>query len=42
LAGREVSQYVVAGVLLAIGVGLYLLSAFLERGGGIDTTAAQG
>ncbi len=42
LAGREVSQYIVAGVLLAIGIGLYFLSAFLERGGGIDTTEARG
>jgi amino acid transporter len=31
LAGREGSQYVVAGVLLVLGIALFLLNAFLER-----------
>jgi APA family basic amino acid/polyamine antiporter len=42
LAGRETSQYIVAGVLLAIGIALYLLNVLLERRGGIDTVKAQG
>jgi amino acid transporter len=39
LAGRDVDQYVVAGVLLALGVALFLVNALLERSGAIDSAA---
>ena len=35
-AGRETAQYVVAGVLLLLGIALFVLNAFLGRGGPID------
>jgi hypothetical protein len=31
-AGRESAQYVVAGVLLLLGIGLFALNHFLSRG----------
>jgi hypothetical protein len=42
LAGREWSQYAVAGVLLLLGIALYLLNAFLERGRPIDRVTSAG
>jgi amino acid transporter len=42
LAGREWSQYAVAGVLLLLGIVLYLLNAFLERGRPIDRVTSAG
>lgn len=42
LAGREPDQYVIAGVLLVLGVALFWLNAFLERGRTIDTVAPEG
>ena len=34
--GRETAQYTVAGVLLLLGIALFVLNAFLGRGGPID------
>jgi amino acid transporter len=42
LAGREYAQYVIAGVLLLIGIALYLLNAFIDRRGVIDTATSRG
>jgi amino acid transporter len=42
LAGRESSQYVVAAVLLLLGIALFLLNAFLERGPPIDRVTSAG
>jgi amino acid transporter len=42
LAGRESSQYVVAGVLLLLGIALFLLNAFLERRPPIDRVTSAG
>jgi basic amino acid/polyamine antiporter, APA family len=42
LAGREGDQYVIAGVLLLIGIALYLLNAFIDRRGAIDTATSEG
>jgi hypothetical protein len=41
LAGREITQYKIAGVLLAIGIALYWLNAYLERGIAIDKTLPE-
>jgi amino acid transporter len=42
LAGRESSQYVVAGALLLLGIALFILNAFLERGPPIDRVTSAG
>jgi hypothetical protein len=31
LAGRETAQYVVGGVLLLVGVGLFAINSFVDR-----------
>jgi uncharacterized membrane protein YtjA (UPF0391 family) len=36
-AGRESAQYVVAGVLLLVGVALFVINLLIERRGAIDT-----
>jgi basic amino acid/polyamine antiporter, APA family len=41
-AGREPSQYAVAGVLLLLGIALFALNAVLERGGAIDRGTTAG
>jgi APA family basic amino acid/polyamine antiporter len=41
LAGREAQQYVVAGVLLLLGIALYVINALLERGS-IDRVTSAG
>jgi amino acid transporter len=41
LAGREAQQYVVAGVLLLLGITLYLINAVIERGS-IDRVTSAG
>jgi hypothetical protein len=41
LAGREAEQYVVAGVLLLLGIALYLINRYLGRGA-IDRVPSSG
>ncbi len=42
LAGREGAQYVIAGILLLIGIALYCVNAFIDRRGAIDTATSEG
>src|SRR5918993_113924 len=41
LAGREVAQYGIAGVLLLLGIALFGLNALLERRGAIDRVSSE-
>jgi hypothetical protein len=42
LAGREAAQYVIAGVLLLIGIALFAINVLLERRGPIDRVSPAG
>jgi basic amino acid/polyamine antiporter, APA family len=41
LAGREVAQYGIAGVLLLLGIALFGLNTLLERRGAIDRVSSE-
>jgi amino acid transporter len=42
LAGRESEQYVIAGVLLVLGIALFALNALFDRRGAIDSVTTAG